>query len=172
MPYKCVVPKCESNYASSIYKGEGVFPTFEFPGEDRHDLRQKWIRFVNRADWEPSEKSRICIKHFEEKFLNRGTQRCRLVKKLDPVPTIYPAAVLEHPSSLPTKPTTTRKPPATRVFREDEIMDYTEKFSIKSFEDLLTKTCLEGYQVKRTENAIVYYHIGFREPSMFPELLK
>ena len=52
------------------------------------------------------------------------------------------------------------------------MMEYTDLFTIKSFHDVLTKPCLEGYCVKKTDNAIVYYHIDFLEPSMFPELLE
>ena len=57
---------------------------------DNPELRQRWIRFINRADWKPTKHSRICENHFEEKFLRRD-KRLRLVsKELNPVPTIYP----------------------------------------------------------------------------------
>ena len=79
---------------------------------------------------------------------------------------------MEHPSSLPTKPTPTRKPPSCRVFQKDQMVDYTDQFKIKSFQDLLSKPCLEGYRVMKTDDAIVYYNIKFKEGSMFPELLE
>ena len=79
---------------------------------------------------------------------------------------------MEHPSNLPTQPTPTRKPPSVRVFQKDEYVDYTDKFKIKSFQDLLSKPCLEGYRVKKMDDAIVYYHIEFRKDTMFPELLE
>ena len=148
MPFKCVVPLCNSNHEKSIYEGDRVFPVFEFPGEKKPDLHKRWIRFVNRSDWEPTDSSRICSKHFESKYIKHGTERVRLLRKLDPVPTIYPKEAEEKPSLLPTEPTKARKPPTVRVFQEDEISDYTEKFSIKSFDDLLTKTSLDGYQVR------------------------
>ena len=172
MPFKCVVPLCNSNHEKSIYEGDGVFPVFEFPGKKKPDLHKRWIRFVNRSDWEPTDSSRICSKHFESKYIKHGTERVRLLRKLDPVPTIYPKEAEEKPSLLPTEPTKARKPPTVRVFQEDEISDYTEKFSIKSFADLLTKTCLDGYQVKRTENYIIYYRVEFREPSMCPQIME
>ena len=84
---KCCVYKCRSNY------DDGPKETvFFFPDERKdYDLRQRWIKFVNRDDWKPSKKSCICRKHFEAKYYKTGAQgkRYRLVKKQKPMPTIF-----------------------------------------------------------------------------------
>ena len=63
------------------------------------DIRNRWIKFVNRKDWEPSSSSVVCSKHFEDKYLKKGEQgkRFRLKKKLKPIPTIY---LLHHKPQL------------------------------------------------------------------------
>ena len=65
-----------------------------FPSPTRnkdYDLRQRWIRFVNREGWKPLMKSCICRKHFERHYYKTGAQgkRYRLVNKLKPVATIF-----------------------------------------------------------------------------------
>ena len=121
MPFKCVVLLCNSNQEKSIYADDGVFPDFDFPGQKKPDLHRRWIRFVNHSIWEPTDSSRICIKHFQERFIKRGTERVRLLRKLDPIPTIYPKEAEEKLSLLPTEPTKARKPPTIQIFQEDEI---------------------------------------------------
>ena len=84
MPDECCVFNCRSNYDNG--------PKETLPQrEKRYDLRQSWIRFVNREDWKPSKNSCICQKHFEPHYYKTGAQgkRYRLVKKLKPVPTIF-----------------------------------------------------------------------------------
>ena len=65
---------------------------FFLPDEKKdYDLRQRWIRFVNREGWKPSKKSCICRKHFELHYYKTGAEgkQYRLIKKLKPVPTIF-----------------------------------------------------------------------------------
>ena len=89
MVFKCCVVNCRSNYA----------------GEKEEHLRKIWIKFVNRKDWETTNSlyiyihiyiyisciSYICIKHFEDKYYQKGegNKRFRLIKTLKPVPTIF-----------------------------------------------------------------------------------
>ena len=55
MPDKCCVFNCRLNYDNSPKE-----TAFFFPNEKKdYDLRQRWIRFVNREDWKLSKKS--CI---------------------------------------------------------------------------------------------------------------
>ena len=87
MPDKCCVFNCRSNYDNGPKE-----TVFFFPDEKKdYDLRQRWIRFVNREGWKLSKKSCICRKHFESHYCKTGAQgkRYRLVKKLKPVPTIF-----------------------------------------------------------------------------------
>ena len=43
---------------------------FSFPKKE--DLKKRWVKFVNWKDWEPTSSSYICIKHFEEKYYEKG----------------------------------------------------------------------------------------------------
>ena len=58
-----------------------------------------------------------------------------------------------------------------RVYQEDQLSDYTEKFAVNSFKDLLNKPRLEGYHVMKSETAIVYYNVEFNT-SMMPQILE
>ena len=58
------------------------------------ELKNKWIRFINRKDIDlKSECVFVCDKHFEEKFIKRNNNRPRLIKELNPIPSIYPVNV-------------------------------------------------------------------------------
>ena len=84
MPDKCCVFNCRLNYDNSPKE-----TAFFFPNEKKdYDLRQRWIRFVNRKDWKLSKKSCICQKHFEPHCYKTGAQGklYRLAKKLKPLP--------------------------------------------------------------------------------------
>ena len=65
----CCCKNCRSGYKPK--KGEALenvkLPVFGFP--DKVELRNLWVRFVNRKDWVPSEHDGICSKHFESKYL-------------------------------------------------------------------------------------------------------
>lgn len=64
---KCCVPECKSNYKSS--KDEGYVSVFRFPTDE--ELRKHWIRSIPRSDWKPTDKSVVCIKHFEESDVSK-----------------------------------------------------------------------------------------------------
>ena len=63
---------------------------FSFPSDE--DIKNCWIKFVNRKDWQSTSSAVTCIKHFEGKFLKKGEheKRFRFIKTLKPIPTIYP----------------------------------------------------------------------------------
>ena len=56
---------CRSNYT-----GDKSVTIFSFPKQE--DLNKRWIKFVNRKDWEPTSSSYICIKQFKEKYYKKG----------------------------------------------------------------------------------------------------
>ena len=87
----CVVG-CRSNY-----KEEETVPAFSFPSDE--NIKNRWIKFVNRKDWQSTSSIVICIKHFEGKFLRKGEheKRFKLIKTLKPIPTIYPALQKHRP---------------------------------------------------------------------------
>ena len=67
MPHRCVVGGC-SNVRS--LENEIGFHTIPFYGDERPEAkkrRKRWIDFVRlkRAQWEPSNNSVICSKHFK-----------------------------------------------------------------------------------------------------------
>ena len=95
MVNKCCVFNCRSNYIGQEQRNA----VFTFPADV--DMRNRWIKFVNRKDWQPSSSSVICVKHFEDKYLKKGEQdkRYRLDKKLKPIPTIYPSSAPPQPTA-------------------------------------------------------------------------
>lgn len=53
----------------------------------RPELREKWLRIINRPHWTPNKQSKVCSKHFEEKcFIQRN--RYRILMK-DTIPTLF-----------------------------------------------------------------------------------
>ena len=100
--------------------GQVKTTVFSFPKVEH--LRKIWIKFVNSKDWEPTNSSYICIKHFEDKYYQKGqgNKRFRLIKTSKPVPTIFDpsnpncqnsaACQVTSPVSIP------RKSPRKRVY--------------------------------------------------------
>ena len=95
--YKCCkIVNCRSNYT-----GEERRTVFSFSKEK--DLKKRWIRFINRKDWESTSLSYICIKHFEEKRYKRSknSKRYHLAMNMKPVSTIfYPKKVTNKNSEI------------------------------------------------------------------------
>ena len=58
MVNKCCVVWCRLNY-----KGEETIPMFSFPSDE--NIKNWWIKFVNRKDWQPTSSAVICIKRLE-----------------------------------------------------------------------------------------------------------
>jgi hypothetical protein len=99
MPYKCVVPGCNSNQRNAL-KTEGYIQLFHFPQEGpRRDER---IRAIHRADWIPTNHSYVCVKHFHsndlitvEKYKDKDGKLCEYTRgkpvlSSDAVPRIFP----------------------------------------------------------------------------------
>ena len=106
---------------------------FSFPSDE--DIKNRWIKFVNRKDWEPMPSAVICIKHFEDKFLKKGEheKRFRLIKTLKPIPTIYPASTK---TSSTYKVSLPRKSPKKRVFQEDQYDEFKRNNNIIALESI------------------------------------
>lgn len=116
MVNKCVVCGCKSGYDSKSEKKS----IFLFLWRSLI-LLNKWIKFVNRSNWNPTPNSVICIEHFEEELIINGKQK-KLNWSLNPVPTIHTAVAVHRPSTLPT-PSTWRKLPKVRVFQSDQLAE-------------------------------------------------
>ena len=74
----------------------------------------------------------VCVKHFEEKYLNRKTTRPRL----NPVPTLFSESQQKLPGSILTAIVKTRNPPGERYIQEDELATFSCQDSIKDFSDI------------------------------------
>ena len=137
-----MVNKCCLHYCKSGKNG------FAFPHGDMYpDLREKWITFVSQLNFEPSQHTRICIEHFEEKYIKYGAARNHLKWNMMPIPTIHTND--EHnksilPSSL-SVPKTLRKGPRKRIFQEDQLGDFLERDRITDFASLSQADCLPGF---------------------------
>ena len=103
------------------YKGVKIVAVFSFSSDE--DIKNRWIKFASRKDWQPTSSAVICIKHFEGKFLKKGERekRFRLIKILKPIPTIYPASTKTSSTSKVSLP---RKSPKKRVFQEDQYDEF------------------------------------------------
>ena len=66
MPYKCCATGCNSNYD----KNTEYVTVFRFP--DDIERQRQWIRQIPRANLTVTKYTRICIKHFEERFIRRN----------------------------------------------------------------------------------------------------
>ena len=98
MPSRCCVPCCKGNYDS--LGSAGRVTVFRFP--TNFDLRNKWIKQINRRNYTPSLSAVVCAAHFPpEAFITEdnltrpdGTiltvkrHRVKLVK--DAFPSIFP----------------------------------------------------------------------------------
>ena len=113
MPNKCVVVGCNTGHKKGKRKREKELEVpqtipvssekkamFYFP-KNNEELSAKWLKFVNRVDWKPSDCSVISSDHFEAKYLLCGDKRTHLNQELDPVPTIYPVGHVPTSSLLP-----------------------------------------------------------------------
>ena len=187
MPNRCVPVGCQSGYtekkseiadacegssSQELNLKENV-PSFPFPSEETHsELRNEWVKFVNRPSsiWKPSKSSVICIKHFEERFIINGKRGKTLNMKLNPVPSIHSEEVCKRPSTIPT-PVIHRKLPKKRDFSIDEMQDFKENDTIFSFEELNEKHSPPGFQFRKTDDCVLYYNLQFDEKTSFPKVL-
>lgn len=65
MVKKCCVPNCNSNYDST----DCYITVFKFPNDPKR--LADWISKIPRADLVVNGNTRICEKHFDERFIRR-----------------------------------------------------------------------------------------------------
>ncbi|KAH9638413.1 hypothetical protein HF086_007720 [Spodoptera exigua] len=133
-----------------------------FPSED--NLRQQWIRKINRQDWSPTKYTKICSCHFNnEDFivtikgnrkLKKGTLPCLnldspLNRKLSPKPTTS-TNDLNKPTISSPKPTT-----PTNDLSEFLILNDTPKKKLKQeIEQLRWKAKADRLKIRRLQMKI------------------
>lgn len=164
MGYKCCIVGCRSNYTTAE-----VNTVFSFPKDV--DLRKRWIKFVNRQDWEPTTSSYICKKHFEPKYFKKGenNKRYRLIKKLKPVPTIYnpsddviqsssTSSSLISPASM-VRVSIPRKSRRKRIFQEEQYETFLADDSIKTLSNVNKNLTPSGYSFKQKDDHVIFYNL-------------
>nr|CAH7721984.1 unnamed protein product [Callosobruchus chinensis] len=70
MPYRCCVPNCSGNYG---YGDAPKVTVFSFP-EDKN-LRKEWLQAIPRANFVPSNTSKVCELHFQEHEIIRDVEK-------------------------------------------------------------------------------------------------
>ena len=89
------------------------------------DLMKRWIRFVNRKDWQASSSSYVCIKHFEENYYKKvKNSKCyRLAMNMKPFATIFNPKMVNNKNSEIYNVTSSicisRRTPRKRLYQED-----------------------------------------------------
>ena len=164
MPNVCSCAGCYSNKTGHPSKA-----AFRIP--QGSDLKDRWLKFINRKDLTGEMKYvYVCELHFEEQYLNRTNSRLRLHNAKRPIPTIFSQQIQEKKPSLIPNLTTPRKPPKERIFRPDEKDSKAYKdLTIEKFEDIdeqLLKFLDKSYQFQRNEDNVVFYKIEVNKISV------
>ncbi|KAF2895580.1 hypothetical protein ILUMI_10590, partial [Ignelater luminosus] len=135
----CCVPMCKSNYSDTT-------TVFKFPKDEIR--RKKWLNAIHRENFEVTDSSVVCIKHFDEKFIMctdtikrpDGTilsiPRTRIKLSEDAFATIF----ISQPAYMnmllpPTRTSKEEKKKARKQLSEDiitAIEDLQNKFQSKS----------------------------------------
>ena len=127
MVNECSVVGCHTGYRNGTVK-----PVFQFPRNSI--IRLKWIEFLNRQFFTVTNSSRICIDHFDQKYIIKHSKRPRLNYSLNPIPTILPNCI---PKSQAVVPKPIRKLPKVRIFQPDQLEAYKTKFSCHNLTDVV-----------------------------------
>ncbi|KAG8287303.1 hypothetical protein J6590_041547 [Homalodisca vitripennis] len=156
MPSKCCVPECKSNYVKPFVN------VFSFP-KDPETFRT-WLRAIHRDGYEVTSNSRVCIKHFDERYIIKedtvtrpdGTiltvKRDWLKLRNDAVPTIFENFPNYIGKDLPAE----RKDPEERRREAEErhqkkIQEEERRDTIDSF------SCLtNNYMQTLTDESVLY----------------
>jgi len=161
MVNKCRVLGCTTNY-----QGHESAAVFKLPKNE--EVKQRWIKFLNRKDVHELKNVFVCEKHFEEKYLKRNDDRVRLINSLFPVPTLCTGTNEQSYSVLPSN-LALRKPPAERVFQQDELKKFKDYDSIYSFSDIdesLLKVIQNDFQFSKFDDHAVFYKIEWNDLSV------
>ena len=159
MVLKCSVFGCRSNYQKENSKKT----VFEFPPHDDETF-PKWVKFVNRKDVLPTTSSRICVDHFEKRYLHSGLSRINLLRELKPIPTIFGEQLLKSTpvSQLPSL-TARRKPPNLRLSATREVNELENGEKISSFDRVNESICPRKFLFQWFGSHVLYYRIFCEE---------
>ena len=65
-----------------------------------------------------------------------------------------------------------RKAHKLRVYQEDEMETFRDNDIITSYEDLNEKYCPLGFQYKKTDDYVIYFHLKFDDYTSFPKVFE
>ena len=171
MVFSCSVDGCRSNFPGTSEENVTVF---EFPS-DNDVLCALWEKFAAgaRNDWTVKNSSRICIKHFKPQYVKKGdgpNGRCRLLKQLKPVPTIFSpkdSPVVSHMKAP--RISAPRKSPKKRLFQEDQYQKFLDDDMIRSYDEIDDTLTPTGYTLTRYDHHLVFYKVTINNLSV-PEV--
>ena len=94
MPNKYAAHGCSTGYDTN---DDHKITYFHFP-QRRKDLLERWIKFANRRNWEPSTNSSLCKKHFQEQYMHSQVEiefcshtiHSKIARKRPSLPNIIP----------------------------------------------------------------------------------
>lgn len=153
MGNKCRVKGCTTNYQN--YDSGAVF---KLPKEP--EIRQRWIKFLNRNDVDKLKGVFVCEKHFEDKFLNKNQTRTCLNKSMLPVPTLQSKE--DNCGSAICTNLKLRKPPTERIFQSDQFEQFKHHDSISDFNEInefLLKILPEKFNFSKNEDCAIFYKL-------------
>ena len=169
MVKSCAVVDCRTNerhQSGKVLTITNREVVFKFPDrEKKPELFKAWVRFINRPNFNVTKNSGICLNHFNEKFIKVG-QRKTLRWELDPEPSVYDVPML--PSVAPT-PVSKRKKPKDRS-SPDEIKQFTENDIIRSFADITTDMCPQGFTFEQHTTAAIFYKLEHSKKHNIPQI--
>ena len=153
MPQKCSVVNCRTGYINGPAK-----PMFSFPRNT--DLRQRWFKFLNREDYSITSSSRICIDHFESKYILHHSYKTILNMSMSPIPTIHPSSI---PKSQAIVPKSIRKQPTIRVIQSDQLPLFRDQFACSDIDDIVkyisTAREYQNFTHCITESGVTTYRV-------------
>jgi len=147
----CIVPGCKSGYGTENKIAAGVV-LHRFPKDS--DQRRKWCLAIPRANWQPSEYSRICSIHFDpsdyhsehqdsNKYRKNGPDLIKKRLKPEAVPRFFPGC----PSYLSSQKPPERSEASTSESRrqcvaiqvEKKGQDFLKADNVRDFQTLMEK---------------------------------
>lgn len=167
MPTSCCVPGCKSNYNT-----DSSVTVFRFPKDPIQC--QKWLNAIHRANFTPSKRSVVCIRHFDERYIVRedsvtkpdGTvltvKRQRVKLAADACPTVFENQPVYLTRNLPPP----RRDPASR---REEIRQREEdrKSQVKILDTINSLSDIkERYKLKCDDHAIKHFHLHASEDTL------
>ena len=112
---------------------------------------------MNRRDLATTQRSGVCSKYFEEKFLKVG-KRATLRWELQSVPSIYSGNESIPQSVMPTHKTL-RKPPSRVTALPDQLDDFNDHDKILYFSSSNESLCLSGCKLQIEKSRAVFYKL-------------